>query len=399
MEKTRQNWTLSQHAQLLTKKLQEFEDSNEAEVEFNVEYTLEQTWLNPAATTQVKATFRCAKLQSAKHITVFLEGGVEFDLSQPVKCLPVTIPKQWGKEIWYSGIEARGESQVAGKGGSCSLATYLSLAPSLLHGNLPVTLIKVLDPSKGDMYLEVHKEKQEVYIVSHIDNQVWPNGSGGIRLGINQETRNKTGNDDKLRKKFIACTKTYERLRKKIDANLSFDPVELSAVEVELASFTRLKKLHLGDVVKIPTWVPHSLQRGVRVVEFQTPTYERLIIAASQKVVTQPNWDSEQAIANLQLDSVEDNTPETAVNGKECIAQFEDFAVYRITVTKAQPYKFPEGIAYAFVVAMSQPIIVAGLLLISEEVCFLPGYAQHSNITSKTTSTCLVTLPKKRKTE
>ena len=36
-------------------------------------------------------------------------------------------------------------------------------------------------------------------------------------------------------------------------------------------TFTDERALEVGDVIRVPTWVPHSLQQGVRVVEFQTP--------------------------------------------------------------------------------------------------------------------------------
>ena len=69
-----------------------------------------------------------------------------------------------------------------------------------------------------------------------------------------------------------------------------------------MESFTRLLDLRVGDVVRVEPYYPHSLQHGVRVVELQTPTYERFIISFAQQVVTQDHWDSEHAIAHMSLD-------------------------------------------------------------------------------------------------
>src|SRR5690606_22232694 len=105
-------------------------------------------------------------------------------LDSPVALEPVVIPKPWGREVWYTGYEARGESRVVGAGGTMGLAGYLALAPEMLTGNRPVVLLKVLDPSPvpvlGELYLEVHEHKREVYVVTHVDAGAWPDGTGYI---------------------------------------------------------------------------------------------------------------------------------------------------------------------------------------------------------------------------
>jgi hypothetical protein len=65
--------------------------------------------------------------------------------------------------------------------------------------------------------------------------------------------------------------------------------------------FTWLKPVSVGDVVQVPRLLPHALQHGVRVVEFQTPVYERKILSFGQRVLTQGHWDTEEAVDQMLL--------------------------------------------------------------------------------------------------
>jgi len=98
-------------------------------------------------------------------------AGINIDLDAPVKLEPVTVAKPWGREIWHSAIEARGESAVRTAAGSVSLSRYLEAAGI----EAPVILLKVLDPHPtpvlGDLYFEVHARKRELYIVTAIDRK------------------------------------------------------------------------------------------------------------------------------------------------------------------------------------------------------------------------------------
>ena len=98
---------------------------------------------------------------------------------------------------------------------------------------------------------------------------------------------------------MVRDAKMTEKLRKKIDKGMNIDSELERKAKKNMNAFTTIKKIQLGDVIRGPTWVPHSLQHEVRVVEFQTPTYERFIISFEQKVLTQKNWDSEYAIKRL----------------------------------------------------------------------------------------------------
>ena len=92
----------------------------------------------------------------------------------PCALRPVTVPKPWGREVWYSGVEARGESGVCTTAGVEPLSQYLGE-----RGRTePVILLKALQATTGDLYLEVHETKSEVYVVDRIDGS--PTASSAI---------------------------------------------------------------------------------------------------------------------------------------------------------------------------------------------------------------------------
>ena len=91
----------------------------------------------------------------------------------PSALQPVTVAKPWGSEVWYSGVEARGESGVCTTAGVVPLSQYL-----VERGRTkPVILLKALQATAGNLYLEVHESKSEVYVVDWID------GRGRMLLG------------------------------------------------------------------------------------------------------------------------------------------------------------------------------------------------------------------------
>ena len=143
-----------------------------------------------------------------------------------MRLTPVHIAKPWGQEIWYSGIEARGESSViADNGQRVPLSAYLAAAPNLLTNGYPVLLLKVLDPRPepvlGDLYFEVHEEKREVYVVTAVDPTAWPDGTGYIRFGMNQALREKFDGDEAFRAAYLETVQRYEAIRRAIDDGAS----------------------------------------------------------------------------------------------------------------------------------------------------------------------------------
>ncbi len=298
---------------------------------------------------------------------------VEF--TAPWLLAPLHIPKPWGREVWFTGIEARGQSEVCGDGGNLPLPWMLSLFPqsSDPHKSDEVILLKVLDPLPdevyGDLYLELHEQKQEVYVVTHLDPKAWPDGIGKMQLGFDQAVRHSFGDDAIFKRAYLTAVKSYQQIRMALDALLvqkkllagmeANQPVspellrqwmsELSQdIEIEalikqegmlragMNSFIESYPLRVGDWIKVPRYMPHSLQHGVRVVEFQTPVYERKILSFAQQVLTQSHWDSEMAVQLARLDRYQEEPSQvleaSSLNCIECIASFDDFNVQRIAL-------------------------------------------------------------------
>ena len=133
--------------------------------------------------------------------------------------------------------------------------------------------------------------------------------------------------------------------------------------------------MRLGDVIKVPTWTPHSLQHGVRVVEFQTPTYERYIISFEQRVLTQNHWDSEHAITHMTLDTPAATKHESISKGLEIIARFEDFNVLRTDFSKSLDVELTMSQDYAVFMSIGGSCLVGNLEVASETACFIPRAA------------------------
>ncbi len=303
-------------------------------------------------------------------IPLIRAAGVTVDPRQPVLLSPLAIAKPWGREIWFTGLERRGECSVMIGEKTLPLATYTALAPELMFANAPIVLLKELDPSpepmRGDLYLEVHAHKREVYVVTAIDRAAWPDGNGALRLGVDAATRARFSDDDAFRGAFLEAVQRYERIRRRIDAAPGDAGAEDTAEEADawqaMHTFTRLHPLAIGDVVHVSPWVPHSLQHGVRVVEFQTPTYERLIISFGQQVVTQRGWDSSEAIKRLRLDEPPAPVIDRESNHLERIVRFDDFSAWRLTLAAGEAHPFPEQIPYAVATVVRGDISVEGVV-------------------------------------
>ena len=189
-------------------------------------------------------------------------AGTNINPSAPAKLVPVTIDKPWGREIWHSAIEARGESAVLVAGRRLPLSRYLQ---AVGLGD-PVILLKVLDPDpapvRGDLYFEVHERKREVYIVTAIDPKAWPDGQGRIRLGMDQALRRSYGNDAAFRAAYLEAVRAYERERCAIDAGERPPGKAEREKRALMEAFTASAPLQVGDVVAVPPWTPHALQHG-----------------------------------------------------------------------------------------------------------------------------------------
>lgn len=296
------------------------------------------------------------------------------NLNAPLALAPISIPKAWGREIWYTGIEARGQSKVSAQGYSVALPWLLALAPRRLVANKvrELLLLKVLDPFAaavlGDLYFEVHKNKREVYVVTQIDRRAWGGETGGIRYGFNPQKRSKFARDQDFKQAYLKAVKAYEAVRNEIDSQLDerrksagielSEPVEVDLlnhwqqqldpvlIETEqklraaMETFTAVRPLRVGDVVSVPPLTPHSLLHGVQVIELQTQDYERKILSFGQKVLNQSHWDTEEVLDQLTLETPPQHPPRRWVPGPgvevELLADVEAFALLRIKMQPGQ---------------------------------------------------------------
>jgi len=348
------------------------------------------------------------KVLSGKEIAQAL-GVAWVQLKQGLRLAPVFIPKPWGQEVWYTGIEQRGVSCVKSDEGKSPLDWIIAAAPEHILGphQTPV-LLKILDPLPdevyGDLYFEMHEEKQEVYVVTHVDKTAWPNGTGGIRFGFNPELRKNFSSDNEFKLAYLAAVKDYRKVRQCIDVLLDKkraeeniglnDPVmpdkirlwqqrlphDLLASEKQkrdhMENFIAIKPLVVGDVVKVPCFTPHSLQHGVRTVEFQTPVYERKILSFAQKVLTQHHWDTESALPDLALELPTEMPlivlEETKQLRREQVVQFKDFSVERITL-QASAQWHSTLTTYGLMMCVSGCIELNGALLAAEQAVLMPA--------------------------
>lgn len=369
-----------------------------------------------------------------------LNGVPVFSTDQPIPLVPIDVPKPWGREVWYTGIEERGTAGAGTAEHSIPLPYVLSALPDALCGNRhkQLVLLKILDPLPapiyGDLYFELHQEKREVYVVTHVDADAWPSGKGRMRFGFSQAKRKEYDSDDKFRQAFLAAVKDYEGIRRSIDSQLDGlrraqgvglnTPVSatqtsawLEAISAELKdleqqkrremeTFTESITMSLGDVVKVPCFTPHSLQHGVRTVEFQTPVYERMILSFAQKVLTQEHWDTEAALSVTHLEvpaqSEHQKVSESSTMLVEMIVDFDDFEVFRVKLKPNASDLIPaagfiEGHRrYSLLMAIDHGLVVSTLKLQSEQAVMLPESAGDIKITNNSSelATFLVAYPK-----
>lgn len=344
-----------------------------------------------------------------------LELGL-IDLSRPLELDPVYIAKPWGREIWYSGIERRGVSTVNGT----PLSWLLDIFGRHLGCPKEPMLLKILDPfpepNLGDLYFEMHEHKVEVYVVTHVDEASWPEGIGRIRYGFNQERLSGYDSTAQFLKAYIDSVNEYRAVRVEIDERLTrLHPVaplnpakykelmkqvpdELKQKEVQLRElmyeFTSTRDLVVGDVITVAPFVPHSLQRGVRVIEFQTPHYERYILSFGQKVLTQDHWDTEKALDLAITDDIDFEPPRAIRPGQDLVADFKEFQVTRVRLSPGETTQYhPAG--YAIIIGVTGETELKtdnSSVTITPEAAFFvaPADELEFNVGSSTTGCILI---------
>jgi hypothetical protein len=311
---------------------------------------------------------------------------------RPAELASLAIPKPWGQEIWYTGVEDRGVCCFEIEDRQTPIPWLQAVIPDAALGvsGEPLVLLKILDPVAepviGDLYFELHEEKQEVYVVTHIDRNAWPDGTGYIRIGFDEaKLASHAGDDAAFREAYLGAVHRYEAVRRKIDGLPEGMPSgELQTMEAELRSqmdsYSHLRPLCPGDVVKVPLLTPHALQHGVRTVEFQTPVYERKILSFAQKVLTQDHWDTEEAVAQMQLEPVEEEAFDCLVNEDdlrvERIVDFSDFEVRRVCLAGGGSLDVEPLPLYGLIMVVDGELEVAGSAFGPEQAFILPrGWA------------------------
>lgn len=375
--------------------------STEAGTTLRQTLTLHRDWLPVPDTVTLEPSYRLVRERSEPRILARL-GAHEVYLDEPVRLMPVTVPKPWGHEQWLTGIEARGESGVVTNAGVLPLSQYLALAPRRLAGGAAPVLLKLLDPRPepllGELYFEAHEKKHEVYVVSAVDCGAWPEGRGAIRYGMNQALRRRYGDDDAFRRDYLAAVKRYEAVRRALDGGADPSAAQETEHREAMEAFTGLRTLGVGDVVVVPTWLPHALLHGVRVIEFQTPSYERYILSFPQQVLTQDHWDTEAVVGRIRLDVPDPDDLEAVADHAQRIAAFDDFGVWRIALEPGAAFTVPAHLSYGLCMVVDGRVELGPLTLGAEEAAWVPaaalstGHGCRARIESSGTSPAVVLL-------
>ena len=94
----------------------------------------------------------------------------------------------------------------------------------------------------------------------------------------------------------------------------------------------------VGDIISFPVFQIHSLRHGIKVIEFQTPHYERLILMFAQKVLTQNHWDTEDAISKMGTEVYHPPKLDCIHNSKYLIVErFTDFPQFNFDRISLEP--------------------------------------------------------------
>ena len=245
----------------------------------------------------------------------------------------------------------------------------------------------------------MHREKIEVYVVTGIDGQAWPDGQGAIRYGFNPAVLPEYDDRESFLRGYTDAVRRYEVIRRQIDqllaelqsrdgikpgmvltieqqkAYLHQLPEELIESELALRSamyaFTDVRPLGIGDVVTVENFVPHSLQHGVRVVEFQTPHYERYILSFGQQVLTQSHWDTEQVFEHAETGYRPMADPRPIARGIDLITDFEAFHVLRVTLEAGEVFDL-SGPDYRVVIGISGELRAGEHSILPETAFYVP---------------------------
>jgi hypothetical protein len=144
--------------------------------------------------------------------------------------------------------------------------------------------------------------------------------------------------------------------------------------------FTHLRSLRVGDVLQVPLLLPHALLHGVRVIEFQTPSYERKILSFGQKVLTQDHWDTREAVERMLLAPPPAALPQRELKAAgvwvERIIDFPDFEGERISIQPGVSWLAPVETTYRLLIVVSGGLEAEGGRYGAENALLLPRHWQ-----------------------
>lgn len=438
--------------QILQREIERFKATESHRKEIALCFDVDCYWLDDASSVTLLAACLLTKQTDEVQLSVTITDRVEaaereirqesptfiqfckrqmlsvIDLARPLRLEPLNIPKPWGKEIWYTGIEHRGVCRVEDIPLPWITALYRGAICASKQREL--ILLKILDPLpteiEGDLYFEMHREKIEVYIVTHVDEIAWPAGIGKIRYGFDAAQVAKYGSDTEFRSAYLAAVRSYRDIRQRIDAELdrsrqqqgfaSNEPIPAALpgqwmhkmppawleqeqlLRAGMDAFTHLQDLKVGDVLQVQPFTPHALQHGVRTIEFQTPHYERQILSFGQKVLTQDHWDTENAVEEMIIQPTQATALPVIVNEAgillEQVAEFPQFSVQRLTLEPGAHYTFNAN-RYGLTIGVSGVCLINGDKLESEQAVLIPAYLQTRQIENRSAekSVCLLAVP------
>jgi hypothetical protein len=312
-----------------------------------------------------------------------------FDPRRPLQLVPEPIAKPWGREVWYSAVETRGVCQFEQQQARAPIPWVQAVMPDAAAGKpgQPLVLLKLLEPASepelGDLYFELHEHKCEVYIVIDVDRRAWPDGIGRIRYGFDREQLERSRDEAGFRSAYLAAVQAYEATRRTLDCLPPGQQPDAGLLQRErvlreqMYSFTHLQPVRVGDVIVVPNRLPHSLQHGVRVIEFQTPVYERKILSFGQRVLTQEHWDTREAVALMCLQAPRvkpfPSLFESLGTKVSEVANVADFAVRRVAILPGDSWQLDGLPGYALVMVVSGVLRVGGDNYPPEQALLLPA--------------------------
>jgi mannose-6-phosphate isomerase class I len=236
---------------------------------------------------------------------------------------------------------------------------------------------------------------------------------GGIRFGFSDDERARFRSEADFKAAYLASVQAYQRVRQHIDARLdqlrlrdgvAIDAPVLAAqtkswvnelgeqlrreeaeARAAMERFTAIRPIGVGDVIQVPCYTPHSLLHGVRTVEFQTPVYERLILSFAQKVLTQPSWDTEDAVAKMTTAAPDSPVFDRLFDDDgvlvERIVDFIDFEVFRYRLESGAQISLATT-SYAVVMGVQGELLMGGQRIEPEQAALLPASCSGFKITN-----------------